>query len=192
MTCNRFYSSSINYSNSIVVTGLCENKNEVSNIISEFNYWNQETIQELVSIPQTSPNIEEINSINIVAKILNVKVIKTPRSKEVLNSGNIILSENLEGKIVTGRKIIIEGVLCQMIDYTTSDLYDSLRSMTIYNPFSSYIVVPKEIDINGQIIDSLSINFDVNACIEDLDMIILDCRSILKTIAILFYAVPNI
>lgn len=190
MACNRFCSSINN--NSIIVIGLCENKQEVSNIISEFNYWNQETIQEIVSIPQTSANIEEVNSINIVAKILNVKAIKTPRSPEVLNDGNIKLVENLEGKIVTGRKLIIEGVLCQMIEYTTSDLYDSLKTMTVYNPFSSYIVIPKELNVNGQMLDTLSVNFDVSTCIEDLDITVLDCRSILKTLAILFYAVPNI
>lgn len=191
MACNRLCSS-INNINPIVIIGLCEDRQEVSNTISEFNYWKQEVIQEIASIPNTSPNIEEVNSVNIVVNILNIKVIKTPRSSEILTNGEITLSENLEGKIATGRKIIIEGQLCQMIEYTTSDLYDNLRSMTVYNPFSSSIVVPRELDVNGEVLDALSVNFDVNACVEDLDVTVLDCRSIMKTISILFYAVPSL
>lgn len=190
MACNRFCTS-INHNNTIVVTGLCEDKQGVSNIISNFNYWKEDRIREIISIPDVSPNIEEVNSVNIIAKILNSKVIKTPKSSEAMVNGNTIISTNLEGKKVTGRKIIIEGQLCQIIEYTTSDPYDNVRSMTVYKPFASYIVVPEYLNINGENIDALLLNFEVNVCIEDVEVNVLNCRSISKITDILFYAIPN-
>lgn len=191
MACRRMLSDA-DYVNPIAVTGLCEDKQEVSNVISTFPYWKQTTIQDIVYIADTSPNIEEISSVNIVANISNIKVIKTPKTQEIKTNGEVILSSNLQGKMMTGRKIIIEGRLCQVIEYSTSDPYDNLRSMIVYNPFSSYIVVPEMVDINGEMIDALSVNFNVSACIEYLKAIVLDCRSILESTVILFYAVPNV
>lgn len=189
MSCNKLCNS-INSGSDIVINGLCENQQDVSRIISEFNYWKQDNIQQIITIPNISPNIEEISSVNIAANILDIKGVKTPRSLEVSN--NTISVANLEGKIITGRKIVIHGQLCEMIQYTTSDLYDSLRSITIYKQFSSYIIIPKEININGETIDTISIDFDINVCIEHLNINILDCRSILANTTILFYAIPSV
>lgn len=173
--------SDINYNNPINIEGLCDNLQEVRTTISEFPYWTERVIQELVAIPGTSPRVSEVNSVNISINIIRKEVIVTP----------IASIENIEGKFVTGRKVVLEGQLCQIIEYTTVDPYDQLRTMTVYNPFSAYIVVPKEVDINGELIDSLSVNFDIYSCVEDLNVNNIDGCKLLKTVSVLFYAIPN-
>lgn len=180
------------YSNNIAVVGLCEDKEEVNNIIKEFSYWKEINLQTLAAIPDTSPNIEYVNTVKIAVDILNVKVIKTPRTSEISVNGQVMLTENLEGMIVTGRKIIINGRVCQTIEYGTGDPYDNIRSMKVYNPFSAYIIVPRELNINGQELDALLLDFQVNSCIEDLQVRIFDCRRIMSNIFMMFYAIPRI
>lgn len=164
------------------VTGLCT-ASDVTAVIKEYPYWIQMYIPETLEIPPQKPDIETVNSVNITVDIMRAEVIKTPVSTV----------ENLEGKMVTGRKIIIEGTLCQKVTYTAELSDQPVHSAHFYVPFSSYIVVPKEYTFDGatEPTDSLDINYDVNACIEDLSVCVLDNRRILKQVTLLLYAVPN-
>lgn len=191
MICSRLCNQG-NYNNTISVTGLCEDKEEVNNSINNFPYWKEMSLQAIAVIPDTSPNIEYVNSVNIGVNIQNSNIIKTPRSSENIVNGITSLNDNLEGKIVTGRKIIIKGNLCTTIEYVTSDPYDNVRMMKSYNPFSTYIVIPRELAINGQTLDALSINFNIKSCIEDLNVTILNRRSMLNYVSILLYVIPAI
>lgn len=163
-------------------TGLCTDS-DVTAVIKDNPYWMQMYIPETLEIPPQKPDIEDINSINVTVDIMRSEVIKTP----------ISLNESYEGKKVTGRKLIIEGTLCQQVSYTANVEDQSIHSAHFYVPFSSYIVVPLEYTFPGTTkpVDSLNINYDVNACIEDLSACILDNRRILKQVTLLLYAVPN-
>ena len=179
-------SSGVNYTESIDISGLC-NPSDVTETLNLFPYWMQLYIPETLSIPVQKPNAESINAVNISVKILRSEVITTPSSFPL---------ENVEGKILTGRKLIVEGQLCQLVDYTANDIEQSVHSAHFYVPFSAYIVVPETItftaaDNTTTTLDSLNVDFQVNACIEDLSVQLLDERTILKRVTLLVYAVPN-
>ncbi|GAA0066757.1 TPA: DUF3794 domain-containing protein [Clostridium perfringens] len=172
------------------ISGLCDPR-DVTAVISENPYWLQMSIPETLNIPTQKPDMEQINSVNVSVNILRQEVIKVPESATV----NGELQPNLEGKISTGRKIIVEGELCQKIVYTANDEEQSVHSAHFYVPFSSYIVVPKELNISSDPtaapVDSLNINYQVNACIEDVIVRMVDERTILKQVTMLVYAVPG-
>lgn len=173
MNCN-------NHTGEIIdITGLCCPR-DTSVVLQKYPYWMQMYIPETLCVPPQKPDIEEINSVNIAVNILRKEVVKTP-----------IAAENLEGKTLTGRKLIVEGQLCQKVVYTACDEVQSVHSAHFYVPFSAYIVVPKSVLFNGDEIDSLDINYQVNACVEDLSIKQLDERCFLKNVTLLLSAVPT-
>ncbi|TYQ18280.1 UNVERIFIED_CONTAM: uncharacterized protein DUF3794 [Acetivibrio alkalicellulosi] len=169
----------------IDIIGLC-NPSNITEVINNYPYWKQMYISEKLTIPSNKPDIEQINSVDISVSIIRKKVIKTPT----------IPIPNIEGKLLSGRKLIIEGQLCQKIVYTADIPDQPVHSVHFYVPFSSFIVVPEEVTFevqNGQDItrDSLDVNYEVNSCVEDVSACILDNRSILKQVTLLLYAVPT-
>ena len=183
-----FNSVSCSKKDTVDVTGLCT-PGDITEVISKNPYWMQMYIPETLQIPDAKPDAEEIDSVNISVNILRKKVVKTPISTTDSN-GNLI--PNLEGKISTGRKLIIEGELCQRVDYTALNEVQSMHSAHFYVPFSAYIVVPKEIEFADKTsVDSLDLDYQVDACIEDLTIKMLDERTILKQVTLLLYATPN-
>lgn len=177
----------------IDISGLCDPSN-ITTVISEYPYWKQMHITETLEIPEVKPDIEQINSISIAVTTIKQKVIKTPRTYD--DSGIISIPEpNLEGKLLTGRKLIIEGQLCQQIEYTADEPEQSVHSVHFYVPFSAFIIVPLEVTINTQsgskTVDSADVKFDVSGCVEDLSACIIDERTILKQVTLLMSAVPQ-
>lgn len=180
MSCN----STVENCNMIDVSGLC-NPSDVTNVISKNPYWLQMNIPEYLAIPEVKPDMEEINSVTISVNILRKEVIEVPVSP-VDENGEFI--SNLEGKVSTGRKIIIEGQLCQKVVYTANLPDQPVHGAEFYMPFSAYIVVPQTIGTT----DTLDIDFQVNTCIEDVTVKMIDERNILKQVTLLVYAVPNL
>lgn len=147
------------------------------------NLWTQININETLQIPPQKPDIEEINSVTVNANIMRKKVIVTPSSNGL---------DNLEGKRLTGRKLIIEGQICQKIVYTACDEEQSVHSAHYYIPFSAYIVVPATITFpNGDVWDSLYVNFLVNVCVEDLFVEKYTPRDIYNNVTLLLQAIPS-
>lgn len=163
---------------------------DVRDIISQYPYWMQMNISEILTIPDVNPDIDHINDANIAVNIIKQSIIKVPISK-LDNAGNYI--PNLEKKISTGRKLIIEGELQQSLIYTATDPAQSLYTVDFYIPFSSYIMVPSTIEFNnGQtVIDSLNVNFQINSCIENAFIGTIDLRSFSEQVTLLLYSVPN-
>lgn len=180
------YKTQINCAQQMLeINGICTSS-DISEVIKDFPYWIQMYIPETLKIPSQKPDIETINSIDISADIIKQQVIVTPVST----------AENLEGKSLSGRKLIVEGVLCQKIEYTAALSQQSVHSAHFYVPFSSYIVVPAEITFTNEdettiTMDSLNVNFKVNVCIEDVSVCTVDNRTILKQVTLLLYAVPS-
>lgn len=170
---------------------------DTSDVTEELNlypYWMQMYIPETLSIPPQKPDVETINSINISVNIIRTEVIKTPRS---YTKGAIpVAVPNLEGKLLSGRKLIIEGELCQKVEYTANLTDQPVHSAHFYVPFSSYIVVPETIEFTNDtaiptILDSLDVNFEVNSCIEDVSICLINTRTFLKKVTLLLYAIPT-
>lgn len=183
-----------NYTSDLIdISGLCISNN-VNEIICKHPYWMQMNISKTLVIPEKKPDIEEINSLNISVDILRKKVVKTPFSQLNINSSYI---PNFEGKISTGRKLIIEGLLCIKVSYTAKDITQSIHSAHFYIPFSSYIIIPLTVDfLNNDnnikaFVDSLNINYEIDSCIEDVSINLLNPRTISKQIIILLYAIPK-
>ncbi len=173
----------------IDVIGLC-NPADTTNVISQTPYWKQMYVTESLQIPAQKPDIEQINSVDISVDIIRAEVIKTPRSYN--DTGTTPIAQpSLEGKLLSGRKLIIEGQLCQKVVYTALQSDQPLHSAHFYVPFSSFIVVPKEISFGNDTEDSFNINFNVNACVEDVTACVINNRSILKQVTFMLYAVPS-
>lgn len=177
----------------VSVSGLC-NPDNTTEVIRKYPYWKQMYLSEFLEVPAQKPDIEQINSVTTSVDILRKEVIVTPRSYENTAQGPVVVP-NLEGKRLSGRKLIIEGQLCQTIEYTAALADQPVHSAEFFVPFSSYIVVPEKIAINDGLqiteADSLNVQFDVNACLEDVAVCTLDARRILKQITLLLSAVPT-
>ena len=174
------------------ITGLC-NPSDVTSVIKNNPYWIQMYVPETLSIPTQKPDVEGINSVNISVNIIRNEVIRTPKSYTTATPPVAVPS--LEGKIITGRKLIIEGELCQKVEYTANYEEQPVHSAHFFVPFSAFIVVPETLTFDNAdgtttTLDSLDINYDVNACIEDASVCLIDQRTILKKVTLLLYAVP--
>ena len=147
----------------IDMSGICDPAS-VTAVIKDYPYWKQMYITESLTIPEEKPSAEQINSIVTSVSLLSSKIIITPRSYN--DTGTTPVAEpNLEGRLLTGRKLIVEGKLCQQIEYTADDETQPVHSVTYYVPFSSYIVVPLQVTINGTVVDSLNVDYSIDSCV---------------------------
>lgn len=154
----------------IDIVGLCD----ISSIdLNSFPYWTQISIPETLILPESKPDIEQINSVSVSVEIIRRKVIITPVSK----------APNEEGKNLSGNKLIVEGTLCQSVSYTADLPAQSVHSAHFVVPFSAYIVIPQTTDLN--------INYQVNACVEDVFIKNICKRQIFKNVTVLLQAVPT-
>lgn len=170
------------------ISGLCD-PGDTTDVIKNYPYWKQMTISESLAIPAVKPQAEHVNTVTTTVTILRKKVIKTPRSYHDSGATPIPVP-NLEGRLLTGRKLIVEGQLCQLVEYTATDAPQPVHSVEFFVPFSAYIVVPLQVMVGGNTVDSLFVEFDVDVCLEDVTACLLDERTILKQVTLLLNAVP--
>lgn len=138
---------------SIFFSGLCNPKDfDIDN-----GLWTEEGVSGSVHVPLKKPEIEEIDSVNAKIEIINKKVIVT------LGVEGVDIY-NYEGKIATGRKLIIEGLVCLTISYVSNKKDQSVHSFHGKVPFSAFIVLPNKCKEE----DPLNNNFIVSSCIEDI------------------------
>jgi hypothetical protein len=169
----------------ISITGICD---VCSLELHDDDSWTEISIPENLILPREKPDIEQIVSANIVAKIIRTKVIVTPSTER---------APNFEGKLLTGRKLIIEGQLCQSITYTADFCNQPVHSAHFVVPFSAFIIIPKKVTIVNDCtccerkIDSLFINYQVNACVEDVFIQEISKRRIFKNVLLFLQAVPT-
>lgn len=130
----------------------------------------------------------------------------------------LVLKENAEGTLLTGRKIVIDGVLKQKVCYTALVETQSVHSFCNEMPFTAYIIpyanfvgltyvtdVPAIVDpttctielVNGFILpagSTIQVNiceeFDVKLAIEDVYANALDPRTVFKNVTVFLQATP--
>ncbi len=150
------------------------------------NKWVQFYIPEVIDIPEQKPDVEDIVSINSCIEIISQHVIKTPVVTGYVNSNGITIPgtsiPNAEGSKLTGRKLIITGILKQQVIYTAAVAEQSVHSASYSIPFSIYIIVDAD--------TPLSQRFRVTPYIEDIWAIRLSERSIFKNSTIFIKATP--
>ena len=139
-------------------------------LLTDANYWTELTVNGKVEVPSEKPSIETIDSINTKVDIIRTKVIVTPAiySSTTDDSVTVTSSVNsLEDKRTTGRKLIVEGLLCFTISYVSKAIDQKMHSFHGQIPFSAYIVVPYTVGTTPPV-DSLNINYEIAACLEDI------------------------
>lgn len=135
--------------------------------IGAISAFKQLSKEEYLKIPCQKPDIEEILSTLVEVEIVNTKIIDTP------------IMTSLEGQNLTGKKLIIEGILDQKIEYVALLPEQSVHSAHFRVPFSTFIVLPP---------DFIEENLAVEGVIEDVFTEKIDCRTIFKNVTFLVKA----
>lgn len=151
--------------------------------------WTEISVPENLILPDEKPDIEQILSVNIAARINRTEAVVTPSTER---------APSFEGKCLTGRKLIVEGALCQTITYTAALPTQPVHSAHFAVPFSAYIVIPRHFIFVDDCTcftkktDSLCIKFRVSACVEDVLVQEVGKRQISKSVLLFLHAVPTV
>lgn len=96
-------------------------------------------ISDIIYKKLKNPKIVEVTGISVNVKNLKYHIIKTMNGK------------SNEGEILTGNKIIIQGLLNVLIEYTTDNDENSVYSLNENLTFSTFIVLPAAFKIGSAI-----------------------------------------
>ena len=162
--------------NQYKIIGLCDIKN-FNEKISKFmdQSYSQLSLPEQINLPDNFPNLECILKVYLDIEINSTKFINTPVSNSI----------NIEGLKLTGKMLLINGILNQTIIYT-SDSDTDKKNKTKYSlkcntPFSSYIVLDQQSDKINDI-------YCIYPYIENISLIPLNKRTINKSINLFLFA----
>lgn len=145
--------------NLIEISGLADNLPANPTSFKQFS------VQENLCIPQAKPDIEQIVKVIAEVVITSTKVIKTP------------VATSLEGQILTGKKLIVEGELVQKVEYVADEPTQSVHAAHFSVPFSTFIVLPGNFAIGTPV--------TVTGYIEDIFVEQIGKRCIFKNVTIL-------
>lgn len=151
-----------------IVRNLIEYSGIADYLPEDSSTFKQINVEESLCIPKQKPDIEQIVKVICDVEIKNTRVIRTPKAI------------SLEGQILTGWKLIIEGELNQKVEYVADVPEQSVHVAHFSVPFSSFIVLPETFKIGVPVI--------VNAYIEDIFIQQLNKRCMFKNVTILLNA----
>lgn len=190
-TVHNFYTNCCSTDSQISIVGTYP-QNKIDRVLqcstnsatTDTDTWVQFFIPEIVDIPTQKPDMESISSVHSCIEIISQRVIKTPTVTGYTPVGGTpILGENIlnsECTRLTGRKLIIEGLIKQKIIYTAKVEKQSVHSATFSVPFSVFIIVDKDTPLSQQ--------FKIYPYIEDLFACQLSDRSVFKNTTIFIKA----
>lgn len=150
----------------VEIIGLCDvNTIKFEDIDKTFDKnWTEISLPEILHIPPQKLEVKNVDKIFVDVKIISTKVIPTHKTE------NINL-KNKEGRKITGRKLIVQGLLKQKIIYTALVKEQSVHSIEFDLPFSTFIILNQ---------GSLYENFIVDSCVEYVFIKKLSRRKIFK------------
>ncbi|MGL4772522.1 MAG: SPOCS domain-containing protein [Clostridium sp.] len=140
----------------------------VSEVKLGISTFKQISVDQNLCIPSVKPDMEEINDIKVKAEIVECHVINTP-----------VITSN-EGQSLSGYKLIVRGLLTELVEYTSCTEEQSVHSAHYSIPFSTFIVLPQNYIAGSKI--------DVDAIVEDVYYKMIDCRCFFKNITLLINA----
>lgn len=147
-------------------------------VIGENTRYTQFSVLERLEIPEVKPDVEQINTLLIDARVTNARTIFTP----------------------VGVKVVIEGVLRQKVIYTALVEEQSVHSAHFEHPFCTFIDIPLDIPAGVTVpayLASLGLSINdildspVNVIIEDVEIQLLDPRTVSKCVILFAYADLN-
>lgn len=107
--------------------------------------WVQLFVPKIFDIPTQKPSMEGIVSVNSCVDIISQRVIRTPVVTGYTDrEGTFIPGDTIpngECLLLTGKKLVIEGVITQKVIYTALEANQALHSATFRIPFSTFIIV---------------------------------------------------
>lgn len=116
---------------------------EVSGISKEYpsnsKSFKQFQVQGILNLTEKKPDIECILRVSAKVKINKKRVINSPKGV------------SSEGQKLTGKKLVVEGELIQVIEYVACDAAQSVHSAHFNFPFSTYIVLDKTFEKESKI-----------------------------------------
>ena len=140
----------------------------------ETGAWTQISVPEIFRLPCDKPDIGTIDKVFVEAKIISTRLVNTP-------IGPCPTKENIEGTRLTGKKLVIEGVLKQKVVYTAAKPDQPVFTVHFDAKFSAFIVLAANADLT---------DFCVEACVEDVFAIPFNPREIFKNITLFLQARP--
>ncbi len=160
----------------VKIIGLCPETELETKLTATDVEWTEIQIPEVLCIPPQKPDIEELLSVKVKVDIISQRVVKTPVFNDVTPPPVPI--ENEEGTKLTGRKLVIEGILRQSFKYTAAVEEQSVHAAHFDIPFSVFVVIEEETPLNQKYV--------IDACIEDVFVCTLNARQIFKNVTIFF------
>lgn len=164
----------------MTINGICP-REKLEDFLDDGNIrrWTELVVPEVLCIPSYKPDIEQIISISSVVELICQRVIQTPFKAS--KSTVIPPIFNQEGTAITGKKLVIEGVLRQKIVYSAAQ-EQRVHAVHFDTPFSAFIVLDPH--------DSPIRKFKVDVCIEDIFVTDITARKIFKNVTLIIRAVP--
>lgn len=101
-------------------------------------------LQEHVRLRECFPNIEQITRVTACVEIKNSYIVDTPIS-QTTNKGVVL---NPSGQILTGKKLVIEGVIHQTIHYVADTPEQNVMVLDNDYSFGTFAVLPSTATIN--------------------------------------------
>lgn len=127
--------------------------------------FNQFHIDHIYNIPNESPDVEQIIKVWVDYNIEDYKIVKTH------------VGCSCEGQILTGYKAFIYGDLKLKLEYVSDKYCNSVHSMNVKIPFSSYVTLDGSYNEYSTICSSIHI--------EDIYCDQLSCRNIYFNITLM-------
>lgn len=134
-------------------------------------------IPEVLVLPSQKPDIEDIDKIIISSRIISKRLIRTPA-----------YGVNAEGTCLTGYKLVIEGILNETVIYTARVREQTVHAAHFSTPFSTFIVMNKELIEELKTAGDPLAYLDIDVCIENVLVKRLGPRMIFKTVTLFLRA----
>lgn len=142
--------------------------------------WTEFYVEQIVDICYPKPDLQDIIEIYSVIDILSQRIIKTPIVIKYDDDFNAYTPEeeisNAEGINLTGKKLMIDGIVKQKVVYSATEKDGEVHSVYINIPFSTFVMLESN--------NSLSQIFKINAYIENTFVCKLSKRNIFDNITI--------
>lgn len=165
----------------LTINGI-ESKEKIESFLDNgsIRRWTELVVPEVLSIPNFKPDIEQLISISASVEIICQRIIATPAKASCPMTTPPIF--NQEGTAITGRKLVLEGVIQQKIVYSAEQT-QTVHAVHFDTPFSTFII------LNPQ--DSCTKKLKVDTCIEDIFITDITRRKIFKNVTLVIRAVPS-
>ncbi|MFD3156311.1 DUF3794 domain-containing protein [Haloimpatiens sp. FM7330] len=154
----------------VIGLGECEDIDLTENLS-----WTEISIPEVFYIPCEKPEIETIDKVFVKVDIISKRLVDTPAPPNATD-------ENQEGTRLSGKKLVIEGILKQRVVYTADVPQQTVHSAHFCKPFSAFIVIDPA--------DIAEEKFDVETCIEDVFIMPINKKKIFKNVTLFLRAIP--